>query len=180
MDTWEPCRSWQPDRIGHFRDQSRESTNRRQPHYRTGASIRSSVERNPKCATSSAAAIWVSSSAIKHLPNSIIGNYIGTDINWHYAIKQHRLPPSSPSATTHGGAGEGESNLISGNQTGINLNGYGNRQYQGSIRVDASDKPLTTRHFHQHGAAACHRRRIELCRGNHRLKMLNHASARRH
>jgi hypothetical protein len=76
--------------------------------------------------------------------NSIIGNYIGTDISGTYAIPNNTgFTIFTVSYNRIGGAGEGESNLISGNQTGINLNGYGvtDNIIQGNILGwDASGK----------------------------------------
>ncbi|MGV8026592.1 MAG: hypothetical protein AB2L18_08550 [Anaerolineaceae bacterium] len=58
--------------------------------------------------------------------NSVIGNYIGTDITGTRAIPNNTgLTIWTVSFNRVGGTAPGESNLISGNQTGINLNGYG-------------------------------------------------------
>ncbi len=57
---------------------------------------------------------------------SVIGNYIGTDISGTISIPNNTgFTIFTVSYNRIGGAGEGEGNLISGNQTGINLNGYG-------------------------------------------------------
>ncbi|NMB61598.1 MAG: hypothetical protein GYA18_04575 [Chloroflexi bacterium] len=58
--------------------------------------------------------------------NSVIGNYIGTDITGTKAIPNNTgLTIWTVSYNRVGGTAEGEGNLISGNQIGINLNGYG-------------------------------------------------------
>jgi len=58
--------------------------------------------------------------------NSVIGNYIGTDITGTRAIPNNTgLTIWTVSFNRVGGTAPGEGNLISGNQTGINLNGYG-------------------------------------------------------
>jgi len=58
--------------------------------------------------------------------NSVIGNYIGTDIIGTKAIPNHNgISIFVVSYSRIGGTEEGEANLISGNQTGISLNGWG-------------------------------------------------------
>jgi hypothetical protein len=58
--------------------------------------------------------------------NSVIGNYIGTDISGTKAIPNNTgLTIWTVSYNRIGGTAPGEGNLISGNRTGINLNGYG-------------------------------------------------------
>lgn len=79
--------------------------------------------------------------------NSVIGNYIGTDITGTKAIP-NQTGVIIWTAGNHrvGGTAEGERNLISGNQNGIQLNGYGvtdNIILGNWIGVDASgSKPL--------------------------------------
>ena len=58
--------------------------------------------------------------------NSVIGNYIGTDITGTQAIpNQVGITVFVVSYNRIGGTAIGEANLISGNQTGIMLNGWG-------------------------------------------------------
>jgi hypothetical protein len=78
--------------------------------------------------------------------NSVIGNYIGTDISGTRAIPNNTgLTIWTVSYNRVGGSAPGEGNLISGNQTGISLNGYGvtdNIILGNSIGVDASGTKL--------------------------------------
>jgi len=58
--------------------------------------------------------------------NSVVGNYIGTDITGTKAIPNHNgVSIFTVSYSRIGGTEEGEANLISGNRTGIPLNGWG-------------------------------------------------------
>jgi len=58
--------------------------------------------------------------------NSLIGNYIGTDITGTKAVPNQTGVLMWTSGNHRvGGAAEGEGNLISGNQKGITINGYG-------------------------------------------------------
>ncbi|NMC45256.1 MAG: hypothetical protein GYA52_00340 [Chloroflexi bacterium] len=78
--------------------------------------------------------------------NSVIGNYIGTDITGTKAIPNNTgLTIWTVSFNRVGGTGAGEGNLISGNQIGINLNGYGvtdNIMLGNTIGLDASGEKL--------------------------------------
>ncbi len=78
--------------------------------------------------------------------NSVIGNYIGTDITGTKAIPNNTgLTIWTVSFNRVGGTGNGEGNLISGNQIGINLNGYGvtdNIILGNTIGLDASSEKL--------------------------------------
>ncbi len=78
--------------------------------------------------------------------NSVIGNYIGTDITGTRAIPNNTgLTIWTVSFNRVGGTAPGESNLISGNQTGINLNGYGvtdNIILGNTIGLDSSGEKL--------------------------------------
>ncbi len=77
---------------------------------------------------------------------SVIGNYIGTDITGTKAVGNHEGVLLWTSGNHRvGGMRAGEANLISGNQNGVQLNGYGvsdNLVLGNVIGYDANGKPL--------------------------------------
>jgi hypothetical protein len=77
---------------------------------------------------------------------SVIGNYIGTDISGTKAIGNHDGVLMWTSGNHRvGGTRPGEANLISGNQNGVQLNGYGvtdNLVLGNTIGYDVNGKPM--------------------------------------